>query len=77
MVDIDFKEKEIDLILMSLWNYVMDLEDRIEETRSVLHKTGEINKYSRTTNDNYTFETLNTDVKTLRKVKRLISKLSN
>lgn len=73
----EFDKQELELIKLALWSYAIDLDTRIKEVRTELHKGDEINDISRNIEDISTFDFLNTNIKKSKKVNEIMNKINN
>ncbi len=71
----EFTFDEINIIDLALETLKNEIEMRINDVRSVIRKTGEYNKYSRTMDDKYTTDEINTDLEMIKEIDKVLKKL--
>lgn len=71
----EFTFDEINIIDLALETLKNEIEMRINDIRSVIRKTGEYNKYSRTMDDKYTTDEINTDLEMIKEIDKVLKKL--
>lgn len=70
-----FTNEDMNLIISGLYSLKYDIEKRILETRKVIQLTGEINKYSRTIEDKYTYKEIQADLEIIKRIDMLLEKI--
>ncbi len=71
----EFTFDEINIIDLALETLKNEIEMRINDARSVIRKIGEYNKYSRTMDDKYTTDEINTDLEMIKEIDKVLKKL--
>lgn len=74
-ITITLKDDELDKIQLALFFMQDSVERRIYEARGVIKKTGQINKFSRTVEDKYTYDEINKDTQLLKEIGILLNKI--